>query len=342
LQGFTAEGLEVTRVLIDQEPSTSFIDHVCSQYRDSGFDCVLGVGGGSVIDGAKAISAMLPQSGSVLDFLEEVGSGTPHPGTKLPYIACPTTSGTGGEMTKNAVLSEVGPQGYRKSLRHDALIPDLVVVDPELMITCPRHVTAACGMDAFTQLLESYLSPKASPFTDAIAWAGLEAARTHLLAACGSGAQSLEVRGGMAFASLFSGVALANAGLGIVHGLASPLGGKFPIPHGVVCGTLVAEATRVNWTALSRQKSEAAGIAREKFARVGRLFGAPHLADTASAAQYLVDALTDWTEQLELPRLSAYGIGEDSFADILAGTSLRQNAVALELDEIQSILAARI
>lgn len=162
----------------------------------------------------------------------------------------PTTSGTGSEVTKNAVISEVGPQGYKKSLRHDNLVPDAVIVDGELLVSCPRDVTVACGMDAFTQLTEPYLSPDCSPVTQALAWSGLEAIKDSLLPACGAGANDVSVRENMAYASLLSGVALANDGLGIVHGLASPIGGYFPVPHGVVCATLMGAAARANLKAL--------------------------------------------------------------------------------------------
>ena len=198
---------------------------------------------------------------SVLDHLEDVGRNVPHSGVKLPFVAVPTTSGTGGEMTKNAVLSDVGPDGYKKSLRHDAFIPDAVILDPELMLSCPPAITAACGMDAFTQLLEPYLSPAASPVTDSLALGAMERVRDNLAAACGEGAGDVEVRAGMAYAAMISGIALANAGLGIVHGLASPIGGFFPVPHGVVCGTLVAPATEANIRAL---RAAAAGDGKRR------------------------------------------------------------------------------
>jgi alcohol dehydrogenase len=233
-------GIRFHTLVIDAEPSTRFIDETCAQLRTLGLQVVIGIGGGSVIDGAKAISAMLPHGNTVLDHLEDVGRNVPHNGVKLPYVAVPTTSGTGGEMTKNAVISMVGPEGYKKSLRHENLIPDVVIVDPELMLSCPPDITAACGMDAFTQLLEPYLSPIASPLTDALALSGLEKIRDCLIPACTDRGGDVQVRAGMAFASMLSGVVLANAGLGIVHGLASPIGGFFPVPHGVVCGTLVA------------------------------------------------------------------------------------------------------
>ena len=175
----------------------------------------MAVGGGSSIDMGKAVSALLPHNNSILDHLEGVGRGIPHSGVKVPYIAIPTTSGTGGEVTKNAVISQVGPEGYKKSLRHDNLIPDAVIVDSTLLTSCPPQVTATCGLDALTQLLEPYLSPTASPLTDAIAFSGLQHIIPNLLPACGEGAGDVAVREAMAYGSLCSGIALANAGLGI-------------------------------------------------------------------------------------------------------------------------------
>jgi alcohol dehydrogenase len=365
LEGLRAAGVSARTVAIDGEPSTGFIDSTCAALREEGLDLVIGIGGGSVIDGAKALSAMLPHGNSVLDHLEDVGRDVPHSGVKLPYIAVPTTSGTGGEMTKNAVISAVGPSGYKKSLRHDAFIPDAVVVDPELMISCPPAVTAACGMDAFTQLLEPYLSPLASPITDSLALGALERVRDNLLPACGSGAGDVQVRAGMAYASLISGIALANAGLGIVHGLASPLGGFFPVPHGVVCGTLVAAATAANVKAL--REAVAAGpkgrpsdsdgpggsrdagagamdpaLALAKYAAVGRLFGGRADRDDAWNCDHLVMRLAEWTEALGLPRLGRYGVTAADLDRVAEKAGNRNNPVRLRRDEIAGLVASRL
>jgi alcohol dehydrogenase len=339
-QSLAEAGIRFETLVIDSEPSTDFIDGTCARLRGRGFDVVIGIGGGSVIDGAKTISAMLPHGNSVLDHLEDVGRKVPHSGVKIPYVAVPTTSGTGGEMTKNAVISMVGPQGYKKSLRHDNLIPDAVIVDPELMVTCPPHITAACGMDAFTQLLEPYLSPSASPLTDALSLSGLEKIRDNLIPACTHGSGDLAVRGGMAYASMLSGVVLANAGLGIVHGLASPIGGFFPIPHGVVCGTLVAEATGINIAALRERGGNPAGL--PKYAKVGVLFGGDAAKGEAWNCDFLVDRLREWTAALDLPRLGAYGIGAGDFDRIADKANNRHNPVKLERSELRELLARRL
>lgn len=341
-------GLAVIPLAVEAEPTAAFVDATRDALRGEGLDLVIGIGGGSVIDAAKALSAMLPHRNSVLDHLEDVGRNVPHSGVKLPYLAAPTTSGTGGEMTKNAVLGATGPAGFKKSLRHENLIPDAVVVDPELMLSCPRAVTAACGMDAFTQLLEPYLSPASSPAVDALVLSALERVRDCLLPACGGGAGDVEVRSGMAYASLVSGIALANAGLGIVHGLASPIGGLFPAPHGAICGTLVASATAANLRALRAQAARggaeagAAGRGLSRYAALGRLFGGRADRDDAWNGDHLAERLREWTEALPLPRLGAYGMTEADLDRVAEQAANRNNPVRLSRDEIRALVAERL
>ena len=195
-------------------------------------------------------------------------------------------------------------------------------------------------MDAFTQLLEPYLSPTASPFTDAIAWSGLEAIADNLLLACGEGANDSTVREGMAYASLCSGITLANAGLGIVHGLASPIGGFFPIPHGVICGTLMAAAVRTNWQALKARQPNSPAIA--KMARLGQRLSLETGKSTDYYGEALVAILSEWTEQLNLPRLGAYGVRASDLDKILDQTQNRNNPIDLTRDEITDLVKSRL
>ncbi|MBT9311778.1 iron-containing alcohol dehydrogenase [Leptothoe kymatousa] len=322
------------------EPTPDFIDQTCHTYRDQGIQAVIGIGGGSVVDAGKAISAMLPYTNSIVDHLEGVGKGIPHGGDKVPYLAVPTTSGTGSEVTKNAVISEVGDQGFKKSIRHENLIPDGVIIDSELLVTCPAQVTAACGLDAFTQLLEPYLSPTASPLSDALAWSGLTALGPNLLAACGSGASDLAVREAMAYGSLLSGICLANAGLGIVHGLASPLGGFFPIPHGVVCGTLLAAANETNWTALKQRATN--DIAIDKMAKLGEFLDGTPGKDRGYYGDALCRILWQWTETLNIPKLGEYGVQASDLERIVGRTKNRNNPITLTSTEIRSLVESRI
>ena len=209
-------------VRITGEPSPAVIDDTAREYRSFDPDVVVSIGGGSVLDAGKAISAMIPVEGTIRNYLEGVGDGSIHSGEKIPFIAIPTTAGTGSEATKNAVISEVGANGFKKSLRHNNFIPDVALVDAELTLSSPEHTTAWSGMDAFTQLLESYLSTTSNPMTDAIAWSGLEHISQYLERVVEDGSD-LVARTGMAYAAMCSGITLANAGLGVIHGFASSI-----------------------------------------------------------------------------------------------------------------------
>ena len=323
------------------EPTTELVDRTTQQWFGQGLDAVIGIGGGSVIDCGKAIAAMIPHGNSVLDHLEGVGRGLAHSGITLPFLAIPTTSGTGGEVSKNAVLSHVGPDGYKKSLRHDNLVPSAVILDGSLLIGAAADVTAACGMDAFTQLLEPFLSPTASSLSDAIVWSGLEHLVPNLRRACGEGSADPQVRLNMAYGSLCSGIGLANAGLGLVHGLAGPIGGWFPMPHGVICGTLMAAVQQQNWRALKQRDPHHPAV--ERMARVGRLMpGGGNISENAAAVDHLTDGLLDWVEELRLPRLSDYGITAADLDRIVEAASNRNNPIALSPSEIKALLETRL
>ena len=329
-------------VSVSGEPSPDLVDHAAQQYKDQGIDVVLGIGGGSALDAAKAIAGLLKPGNSVRDHLEGVGPELPYRGPSTPFIAIPTTTGTGSEATKNAVLSTHGTEGFKKSFRDDKLVAEYAIVDPDLLASCPRHVLAANGMDAFTQLLESYVSTKANPFTDALALSGLAAVRDSLLPWHEGTSDAGDHRSRMAYAALLSGITLAQVGLGSVHGLASPLGAFFPIPHGAVCGTLVAAATQVNIEAMRAREPESAAL--KKYADVGRLLSQTTLPDDAAIAA-LLEILEDWTRRLQLPRLSTYGVSQADFERIAAnsrGSSMKTNPIVLSDAEIARILAARL
>ncbi len=339
VDAFRERNIEWQSISVAGEPSPEVVDNAVSEYRDRGISVVIAVGGGSVVDTGKAISAMLLQDSSVFEYLEGVGTGRKHDGRKVPFIAVPTTAGTGSEATKNAVMSRPGPGGFKKSLRHEALIPDYAVVDPELALSCPADVSAACGMDAFTQLLESYISAKSSPLTDALAWSGMERVKDALIPCAGDGADSLEVRTAMAYGAMISGITLANAGLGVVHGLASTIGGRFPIPHGVVCGTLLAPANRVTIDRLRKLGSE--GEARlEKIARVGRLLSGRADAGRDLGCDLLLERLEEWSAALRMPRLGDYGVVGSDIESIAKAAGNGNNPVKLDVQAITEILNA--
>jgi len=237
-----------------------------------------------------------------------------------------------------------GPDGFKKSFRDECLIPEYAIIDPDLLTTCPRELVAADGMDAFTQLLESYVSLKANPFIDALAWSGMTAVKEGFFAAWeGKEPEASHGRAAMAYASLLSGITLAQVGLGSVHGLASPLGAFFPIPHGVVCGTLVSTATEVNIKAMQQREPQNPALA--KYAQVGRLLTGRSDLDDTSARSALTELLADWSERLQLPRLNGYGISADDFPMIVAnsrGSSMLTNPIVLKDEEIKEILERRL
>ncbi|MHB8455677.1 MAG: iron-containing alcohol dehydrogenase [Acidiferrobacterales bacterium] len=342
LAAMDAAGLESVEIRIESEPSPQLVDQAVARFRAAGIDAVLGIGGGSVLDAAKAIAGLLPHGNSVMDHLEGVGPELPYHGPAVPFIAVPTTAGTGSEATKNAVLSVQGSKGFKKSFRHDCLVPRYAIVDPALLESCPPELIAANGMDALTQVLESYVSVRANPFTDALALSGLSSARDGLLTWYELGPLAKDARAAMAYAALLSGITLAQVGLGSVHGLASPIGAYFPVPHGVACGTLVAAATEINIAALERRAP--AHPALTKYAHVGRLLSRRDDLSDGEARTVLVATLAEWTERLRLPRLSAYGIAPGDFDAIVAGcrgSSMKTNPVVLEDSEIREILRAR-
>lgn len=334
--------VEWEELRITGEPSPGIVDAAVREYKTRRIEAVLSIGGGSVLDAGKAISAMLLQESSVKEFLEGVGIRI-HDGRKLPFVAVPTTAGTGSEATKNAVLSEVGEHGYKKSLRHESLVPEEAIIDPELMTGCPREITAASGMDAFTQLLESYISSKANPITDALAISGIEHAVRCLIPVCTDKGDDLDARAGMAYAAFISGVTLTGAGIGVIHGLASPIGGFSRAPHGAVCGTLLAPAMKRTIRALQNDPAAGRG-ALEKCARVGALVTGREfrVGDITPLCNALLDALYEWTENLSMPRLGRYGIAEADVEKVVQGASNKNNPVALDKDELAAIVYERI
>jgi alcohol dehydrogenase class IV len=361
-------GLALTVEHVSGEPSPDLVDAIVARVRASGdgpvrgaagapfrspVDVVVGIGGGSVLDAAKAVAGLIIPGNSVLDHLEGMGAEKPYRGPAVPFVAVPTTAGTGSEATKNAVLSAHGTPAFKKSFRDDALVAQVALIDPDLLATCPPALIAGNGMDALTQLIEAYLSIRANQLTDAIALSGLDAVRDGLVAwheeavagrgADGHGSVAAVARSRMAYAALCSGICLANAGLGAVHGLASPLGAQFPIPHGAACGSVLAATTRANIAALDARAPGSEALAR--YADVGRvLTRGSRLADHAARAA-LVGLLEDWRVRLDVPPLSAFGIGEDDVAAIVAdshGSSMKTNPVVLGDAEVSAIVRASL
>lgn len=362
-------GVEVALETVSGEPSPILVDDIVARQRGSGtgsspggapprgghspVEVVVGIGGGSVLDTAKAVAGLLVPGNSVMDHLEGIGPELPYRGPSVPFIAVPTTAGTGSEATKNAVLSRRGAGGFKKSFRDELLVARVAILDPDLLAACPPELIAGNGMDALSQLLESYVSVKASPFTDALALSGLGCVRDGLQpwfeeAAAGRGAAGPDsitaaARERMAYAALCSGICLAQAGLGSVHGLASPLGAQYPIPHGVACGATLVAATRVNIAALEARDPENRALSR--YAVAGGMLSGRAGRDDREARAALVPALEQLTARLGVPRLSAFGLTESSIPALVAdsrGSSMKTNPVLLSDDEIASILRASL
>lgn len=324
----------VEKYFVEKEPTPDVIDAAVRKYNVWHPDVVVAIGGGSALDAGKAISAMLPLGESVKPYLEGVGNRM-HPGSKVPFIAVPTTAGTGSEATKNAVISETGDNGYKCSLRHNNFVPDVSLIDPELAISCPPFVTAASGMDAFTQLLESYLSTTANPLTDAWALEGLKLVSRSLIKAYTEGSD-LTARTDMALAAYLSGITLANAGLGLVHGFASSIGGFFDIPHGVICSTLMPAANTITVQKLRSEKTNP--IALIKYAEAGKIFSQIE----GKSEDYYIDSflavLQSYHQQLGIPRLNACGISKTDHKKISDKTNNKNNPAKLEKEEILRVL----
>jgi len=338
-QDLNAE-FDVQRIAISGEPSPQVVDNIVSQYHVWSPDCVVALGGGSCVDAAKAVAGLLASGDSVMAYLEGVGEGKVFTGSMVPFIALPTTAGTGGETSKNAVLSVIGEHGFKKSFRHESLVPKHIILDPELTLSCPEKVTAACGMDAFTQLLESFVSTKANPMTDALAWSGLMHVRDSLLPAVAN-IDDIKARSGMLYASSISGLTLANAGLGSVHGLASPFGAFFPIAHGVVCGALLYHATRINIEAMLARGH--GNIALKKYANVGRMMVKDESLDDVSACSTLLLLLKNWSKELKMPKLSTYGVEKSDIPRLIANISagsMATNPIVLTEAELTLLIEA--
>lgn len=329
--------------VIAEEPSPALIDDLVKTFANETFDAVVGIGGGSALDAAKTIAGLVKIQRSVMDYLEGVGPELPYHGPALPFIAVPTTAGTGSEATKNAVLSVQGENGFKKSFRHDKLVTEYAIVDPDLLTSCPPSVIAANGMDALTQLLESYVSIKSNAFTDALAISGLQAVRDALIPLYHQQGELAQHREKMAYAALLSGITLAQVGLGSVHGLASPLGAFYPIPHGVVCGTLVASAAQINIQSMLTREPTNKALA--KYLHVAEILCQKRFIDPQAAYNALIDLLVQWTNELALPRLSHYGLQETALDKIIAncrGSSMKTNPIVLTDEEIRRILLERL
>ena len=333
LEKLQAQGVTTSLFHIPGEPDVETVIAGTQRARDQGCEMVIGLGGGSALDAGKAIAALLTNPGEIYDYLEVVGRGQPLPNVPAAYIAIPTTSGTGSEVTRNAVLTATSYQA-KVSLRSASMLPRLAIVDPTLTYGLPPNVTAASGMDALTQLIEPFVSNASTPVTDGFCREGIGRAARALRSACES--DDPGAREDMALASLLSGMALANARLGAVHAFAGPLGGIFGAPHGALCARLLPAVMAVNLKALRERAPYSPNLAR--FSELAHMLTGQPLARAEDGVAWLEELCA----ALKIPALGTYGVKASDFAAVTAqakkANSMKGNPVELTEDELAAVL----
>jgi alcohol dehydrogenase class IV len=336
IESLGAGGIATATLRVPSEPTIALVEEGVRQAREARCDVVIALGGGSVIDAGKAISALLTNDGPTRDYLEVIGKGRPLTNRAAPYIAIPTTAGTGAEVTRNAVLM-AEEERVKVSLRSPLMLPTVALIDPELTYTLPPSVTASTGLDALTQCIEPFVSPQGNPLSDAVAREGIRRAAGALRRAFGDGSDR-DARRDMAVASLCGGLALANAKLGAVHGFAAPLGGMFPVPHGIACARLLPSVAQVNLRALRTRMPNAPAIAR--YDEVARIV----TGDPGARAEDAVAWLRGLVDALAVPRLASYGMRERDIPVVVAAarkaSSMQGNPIVLTDDELAEALRA--
>lgn len=331
------DGLDGPLIIsVTGEPDTDVVSKAAAKAREHGCDVVIAMGGGSVMDAGKIIAALITNTADIFDYLEVVGKGRPLTEKPVPLITAPTTAGTGSEVTANGVVLS-REHGVKVSLRSTDMIADVAVVDPELTKSMPPAVTAATGMDALTQLIEAFVSNKANPMTDSLCREGIMRAATSLLTAFEDG-NDLHAREDMALASLFSGIALANAKLGAVHGFAAPLGGEFKASHGAVCAALLPYVMHMNIQALEERDHHSPALHR--FNEIAVMLTGDVTVTPETGAQWILQLC----KELQIPTLSDMGVTPEDL-DSLArksanASSMKGNPIELTHDELVAILEA--
>ncbi len=331
---FESSGVRWEIFRISREPDVPTIQAGIAQAKAAESDFVIGYGGGSSMDSAKAIAALMTNPSSLLDYLEVIGEGKKIPNAPAPIIAVPTTAGTGAEVTRNAVISS-HEHNVKVSMRDAKMIPTVAIVDPELTYTMPPSVTASTGMDAFTQVIEAYVSNLANPLTDAIAREGIKYGARSLLAAYQDGGNKV-AREDMALTSLFGGLALANSGLGAVHGFAGPIGGMFSARHGVICASLLPYVMKYNVKVLDEMPGMEDILKR--YTDVARLITGDPDATIGEGLNFIQEL----SEALEIPRLHEIGIQKKDFNQIVekskVASSMQKNPIKLSEEVLEAIL----
>jgi alcohol dehydrogenase class IV len=327
-------GLDVTEFSVSHEPEIATINQAVSLARENDCEFVIGFGGGSVIDTAKAVSALLNNEGELLDYLEVVGKGQPLKNPAKKFIAIPTTAGTGSEVTKNAVIS-VPEQRVKVSMRSNFMLPAVALIDPQFTIRLPPEITATSGMDAFIQVVEPYVCNSPNPMVDMFCRDAIPRAAKYLLEAYEVGSDH-EARVNMSWVSLLGGMSLANAKLGAVHGFAGPIGGMFDAPHGAVCAALMPAVMQVNSELLEAQGGNEAILGR--FREIGRWVTGRETASIQDTASWFYEIGV----KLKIQSLKSFGIQRSDFSSIIEksknSSSMKGNPVQLTDTELARIL----
>ena len=328
------QGLYTFSLSVTKEPDTDLITEYAEEARKKECNLVIAVGGGSVLDAGKALAALITNKKNLYDYLEVVGKGMPLENKPAQLIAVPTTSGTGSEVTSNAVLLSK-KHDIKISLRSTDMIPDLAVIDPELTLSMPATVTANTGLDALTQLMEAFVSKFVSPITAPLCREGITHAVSGLRPAVLDG-QNLEARSSMSLASLLSGIALANAGLGAVHGFAAPLGGQFKAPHGAVCAALLPHVMEINLQALFKRDPQNTSIAA--YTEIGSILTGNNKASAYDGVKWIKGLCAE----LNISTLSEMGITTKDFPELATkaaqASSMKGNPITLTHEELMEIL----
>ena len=322
---------------VKDEPTVSLIDEICALYRKKLPSVIVGIGGGSVLDTAKAVRSIILQKDSVLNYLP-LGRNKLLGNKSIPMIAVPTTAGTGSEATNNAVIAQYGPDHFKNSLRADILIPNVAIIDPELTISCPFPVTAFSGMDAFCQLLEAYTSTASNEFTDNLMIQGLEKIAQNLKYVCYEGSSDIMARSNLSYAALLSGIGIMNSSTTVIHGFASSIGGLYPISHGAICASILFAATLTNMRKV--QKYDLNSPSTAKFAQIGSILSS--IEYSYDKHDVLLRAVTDklnkLTKDLKIPTLSQLGVKKEDFYQIVSTTKLNGNPADLAEVDLMEIL----
>ena len=328
--------LSAESIAVPGEPTVELVRQGARRAAEAGCEVIVSVGGGSAIDAGKAIAAIATNGGEPLEFLEVVGKGRELKAPPLAFIAVPTTAGTGSEVTRNAVLASA-EHGVKASLRSPLMLPRGALVDPELTYGLPPALTAYTGLDALTQLIEPYVSARANPLVDAICVDGIGRAARALGRVWRDGSDK-EARRDMALASLFGGLALANAGLGVVHGFAAPLGGGWKAPHGALCAAILPHGMAANVAALRARAPE--NPALERYATIARLL----TGNKKARAEDGIEWVRELSAELKVPALRAWGIAESDLPGVVEkaarASSMKANPLPLTSEELLAVVKA--